>query len=280
MTLRHIMLSCLCVFLLPADVLAEETQAKLTESEIADLFSQGKELFREANETAARDNAAAIELYQKAALRFERIAREGGVDNGKLYYNIGNAYFRMKDIGRAILNYRRAMEYLPGNGQLRESLAHARDQRVDVFEVTERPAWLEWLFFWHFKLDDGARLALFVIAYAAIWVLALWRLFVGSRGQETFRQGQVVCLIVCLVTGISMLMLGWRAEESEAAVVITDEVEARKGDGFIYEPAFKSALHTGTEVEITEIRGDWAKGRFGNGDAAWLPREAIALVAP
>jgi tetratricopeptide (TPR) repeat protein len=244
------------------------------------VLDEANESFQRANEAALTDPGEASRLYEEAVLRFEYLTGEGGVRNGFAFGNLANIYFLGGDLGRAILNYRRAMEYLPGNAQLRDSLAHARDQRVDVFEATERPAWLEWLFFWHFKLDDRARLALFVIAYAAIWVLALWRLFAGSRGQETFRQGLVACLIVCFLMGISMLMLGWRGEESEAAVVITDEVEARKGDGFIYEPTFKSALHAGTEVEITEIRGDWAKGRFGNGEAAWLPREAIALVGP
>ena len=53
------------------------------------------------------DPEQAKALYLKAALRFERIAQEGNIQNGKLYYNMGNTYFRMGDIGRAIRDMRR-----------------------------------------------------------------------------------------------------------------------------------------------------------------------------
>jgi tetratricopeptide (TPR) repeat protein len=243
------------------------------------VLDEANDYFQSANEAALTDPGKAGELYEEAVLRFEYLTGEGGLRNGYLYGNLGNTYFLGGDLGRAILNYRRAVDYLPGNEQLRDSLAHARDQRVDVFEATEQAAWIEWLFFWHFKFNGNIRLALFVAAYAAIWCLALWRLFSGPSRQEAFRQGVIVCLVVCVLTGASMLVHRGTSEDGKAAVVLSDEVEARKGDGFIYEPAFKSALHAGTEVEVTEYRGDWVKGRFGNGETAWLPREVIGLVS-
>jgi tetratricopeptide (TPR) repeat protein len=242
------------------------------------VLDEANDYFQRANEAALTDPGEAGKLYEEAVLRFEYLAGEAELRNGYVFGNLANTYFLAGDLGRAIMNYRRAVEYLPGNAQLRESLAHARDQRVDVFETQERAAWVEWLFFWHYKLDDRTRVALFVTAYALIWVLALWRLFAGRRRQESFRQGVIACLIVCFLAGSSILIKSWGAGDGAAAVLLIDEVEARKGDGFIYEPAFKSALHAGTEVEIIEVRGAWVKGLFGNGEAAWLPREVIGRV--
>ena len=76
----------ICLFILSANVFS----GTLSREETADLFSQGKDLFRRANQLAARNPEEAKKLYRDAAMRFERIAREGGVHNGRLYYNIGN----------------------------------------------------------------------------------------------------------------------------------------------------------------------------------------------
>jgi hypothetical protein len=178
-----ILTACLVLLLLPMPLLAEDSPANLTASEISDLFSQGKEFFRQANETSATDATdatdatAARELYQKAALRFERIANEGGVDNGKLYYNIGNAYFRMKDIGRAILSYRRAELYAPNDANLQQNLAYALQRRQDEVEVQAQRKIMHTLFFWHYDISARSRAWMFGGAFASAWVFATLLLF-------------------------------------------------------------------------------------------------------
>ena len=59
----------------------------LAESEKNELYSQGKDFFHQATEISASDPETAKALYGKALLRFNRIAEEGGVRNGRLFYN-------------------------------------------------------------------------------------------------------------------------------------------------------------------------------------------------
>ena len=91
---------------------------KLSHSEERELYRQGTEYFHQAVETEKTDPDAARDLFEKAAFRFERLVAEGGVRNGKLFYNIGNIHFLLGDIGRAILNYRRAGLYIPNDPNL------------------------------------------------------------------------------------------------------------------------------------------------------------------
>ena len=90
----------LSVFLLLLSVTS--LPASMSDSESRTVFSEANGLFREANEVAAWNPIAAEDLYRRAALRFERLVEEGGIRNGKLYYNLGNAYFRANDVGRAL----------------------------------------------------------------------------------------------------------------------------------------------------------------------------------
>ena len=159
-------------------LLAISATAQLTtEPERQALFVEANQLFREANEVAATNPIAADDLYRRSALRFERLVTVGGVRNGQLFYNIGNAYFRTNDVGRAILNYRRAEQYIGDDPNLVQNLNHARGTRLDSFEETQETQVLKTLLFWHYDISTGSRSMLFALLAAVFWTAAAVRLF-------------------------------------------------------------------------------------------------------
>jgi tetratricopeptide (TPR) repeat protein len=87
--------------------MATPGRSAMPKEEVYSLFNQANQFFREAN-TATDDPDKAQKLDEKAILNYEKIISDGRIKNSKLYYNLGNAYFLKEDIGRAILNYRRA----------------------------------------------------------------------------------------------------------------------------------------------------------------------------
>ena len=248
--------------------------APLDRTEIIDLFSQGKELFRQANQT--RDPQQASELYGKAVLRFERIVREGEIQNGKLFYNIGNAYFRMDDLGRAILNYRRAEQFIPNDVNLNQNLAYARQRRVDNFEEPPEKRVLKTLFFWHHDLSARARSILFGAAFVLLWVALATRLF--------FRRPFLIWIVSLSALTAALFLSSLLVEmvstgSNPSGVILAEEVIARKGDSQTYEPSFKEPLHRGTEFLLIENRTDWLYVELPDGRRCWLPAEAVELIA-
>lgn len=266
----------LAAALAPIAALGGETSpARISEAEIADLFSQGKESFRLANELSGSDPAAAHDLYRKAALRFERIAGEGGIDNGKLYYNIGNAYFRMQDLGRAILNYRRAELFIPNDANLQQNLAYALQRRKDAIEVETQTKVLHTLFFWHYEVPARARAWLFAAAFTGAWGAAALLLFVQRSALKWLAGILAVCAVACLA---SLLVEAGAQETARRGVIIAESAVARKGDSESYEPSFQDALHAGTEFQMLEDRGDWLNVALADGRSCWLPRADVELV--
>ena len=71
-------------------------------------------------EYAAGDFKAAIQGYEELV--------RSGQDTPNLFYNLGNAYFRQKDFGRAILNYERALALEPHPPEADANLRIARDE--------------------------------------------------------------------------------------------------------------------------------------------------------
>lgn len=249
--------------------------AELNDTEIADLFSQGKEFFRQANEIAASKPQDARDLYRKAALRFERISREGGVQNGKLYYNIGNAYFRMNDFGRAILNYRRAEQFIPNDPNLQQNLESARKRRTDRIEEQQRTKVLKTVFFWHYDLSARTRSTIFTIAFLILWGCAAARLFF-PRPFLKWVIGVSAALSVFFLA--SILVEHSNLRKHRPGVILAQEVIARKGDSETYQPSFKEPLHAGTEFTLVEDRGEWLHLELIDSRRCWIPSKAAGLV--
>lgn len=246
----------------------------LSAAETQQLFQQATESFRRGNELFRTDPAAAKNSYQAAIVRFERIVEQGGIRNGKLFYNIGNAYFRMDDLGRAILNYRRAAQFIPGDPNLAQNLKYARSRRVDQIKDKQETQVLRTLLFWHYDLSPRTRSVIFAVFFVGFWALASLRLFFTDRVSR-------VLLVPC--GAMALLFLGSLALEAaggseRGGVIVAEQVVARKGDGDTYEPSFKEPLHAGTEFALLEDRGEWYQVELADGQRCWLPAAAAGLV--
>ena len=107
-----------CLFL---SITAATAEARLPKDQIYALYNRANETFRQANST--KDPEQAKRLYEKAILNFEKIIDQGQVENAKLYYNLANAYFLHGQIGKAILNYRRAVKIDDSDENIQKNLS-------------------------------------------------------------------------------------------------------------------------------------------------------------
>ena len=265
------------VFLLifPGISFEASSAATLDKESVSELHFEAKEMFRQANELSAQAPEKAADLYKKSALRYERIIQEGGIRNGKLYYNLGNAYFRIKDIGRAILNYLRAEQYIPDDPNLKQNLEYARGKRLDKIEEKQEIKVLKTLFFWHYDLSTKARVIIFAVSFIILWSSAAVRIFIRKK----FLKYLIVVSVV-----LSVLIAGSLTAEEVSfrknlpGVIISDEVVARKGNSETYEPSFKDPLHAGTEFRLLEDRGNWYRIELADARTCWVPSKDVETV--
>jgi tetratricopeptide (TPR) repeat protein len=249
--------------------------AKLNTQETSSNLSQGEQAFRKAMELDRSDPEAARGFYQDAILNFERIVKEGGIRNGSLYYNIGNAYFRLGDIGRAILNYKRASLYMANDPNLKQNLDYARNRRADRIERKEQEKVYRTLFFLHYDIPSRVKLIIFAACFAAVWVSAGIRLFVKVGGLKVVL---VVAAVASAVFLASLVVDAVSFTNRPAGVITADEMTGRMGDAETYQPSFKEPLHSGTEFNLLEKRTGWWRIELENGDETWIPAGAAEIV--
>jgi hypothetical protein len=231
------------LFLVTFLTVSASAETSLSGPADAELLGRANELFRQANELYGTDPDTARELYKKSLLRFEKLANDG-VKNGKLFYNIGNVYFRLNDLGRAILNYRRAELYIPDNANLQRNLAYALSRRVDRIDVKQEEKVLKTLFFWHYDLPLTVRSGVFAIFYVSFWLFAGWRFF---RSGPLTNWGLGISLLLSSFFLGSLLTDRFAQAGNVTGVLVESEVIARKGDGMSYQPSFKAPLHAGAD---------------------------------
>jgi hypothetical protein len=224
----------------------------------------------------------AIEIYQSLV--------EQGVKDGRLYYNLGNAYFKTGDLGRAVLNYRRAQDLLPRDEDVATNLQLARAQTQDRLEREESGALVQFvrrlLMEWT-TLNEIATLAL------GLWIL-LCGLFIivilaagATKWHRVRRLLGYVMLGVGILLALSLLSIGLRVTEVRnrpPAVIVAPSVEVRSGPGTDYLTEF--TLHAGAEVRVLERRDTvadattWVRITLPGDLQGWIPDNTVEGVYP
>lgn len=246
------------------------TEETLIPPEIQELMQEATSFFHQAGENDNPEQA--LKFYEKALLRYQKINKS--IPSGKVYYNIGNTYFRMGNIGQAIANYRRAEQHLPGDPNLQHNLVYVLGKRQDTIIPQQKETLLRALFFWHYDLSQNIRSTIVIYSYIGFWVIA-GVVFLSPWRISPWSLAPFAAVTLLLASSLFLSNYGTK----DAAGVITDlEVIARKGDSRSYQSSFTAPLHAGIEFILLERRGSWLYVELQDGRQCWLPARSCELI--
>ena len=255
--------------------LANPAKAQLSEEQIYPLFNQGNQAFRQANlKTSNLDEAKG--LYEKAILSYERVINDGQIKNAKLYYNLGNAYFLKGDIGKAILNYRRAENLDDSDANIQKNLSFARSRRTDKVKIKTEKQVLKTLFFWHYDFSIKVKFVLTCTFFAVVCLGLSARIWFGSNTTATTISVITVILTLCFL--VSVILETYSKSNKICGVITAEKVVARQGDGQNYSESFKEPLHSGMEFELIEQRKGWLHIKLSDNSDGWIPDDSSELI--
>ena len=216
--------------------------------------------------------------FERAAIAYEEIVRRG-VSHEDLFYNLGNAYFRVGRLGPAVYNYERALRVEPGFDDARYNLAVAREVIAERFgsrlKGAERPTlWIRVATF----MSIG-RLTFFAILFNVVFFAVLIGLrFLADGFARTSLivtngfVGGALLIVVVLLIGHSYYL-----ERVSVGVVLPDQVIMREGAD--ERRAERGLLHPGLRVEV--IGSDpsgWVRVRLSNSGEGWVRAETIGRL--
>ena len=219
-------------------------------------------------------------LYAAGQFADAAKAYEGAVHQGdyraNLFYNLANAYYRLGDRGRAILNYQRTLLLEPGHAEAAANLAFVRGRALSE-SGTRPPGTL-----------PAVREALAgpgVDVYGWLAAGAGWLGLLGL-GLAIFRPRARVAGTLLAVAGAAgcVLLIGiidWLdggLKSPQRAVVLADDTPA------LYAPADNAKaivrLPVGGEVHILSEQGPWEYVRLADGTRGWMATDKLGRVDP
>ena len=216
------------------------------------------------------DMAKSPEEFRESAKVLESFVADGFC-NGAVYYNLGNAYYRAGDFGRAILNYRKAKHYLPRDPLLEANLQQALASAPGKIAEPPMP-WWQHVMFWQESLSHPARVAIALISSSLAPILAFIAFWFRRHNLLWLAGGMTaMALLFTLDAGLNS-----PERFSASRAVISGETVARKGIGKDYEAAFDAPLRDGAEFIILNETSGWTFGHFAGIGNGWVRNEFVA----
>jgi len=234
------------------------------------IFSEAQSTFSEGlNKIGAEKQLTML----KAANQFEYMVNTLNIENGYLYFNIGNAYYEAGDLGKAILNYRIAERLIPGYMDLGHNLDQARaDLNLPAPEKSWYADIIKGIFFWHYMIDYANRRLVFLCLFVLLWLVLTIMIF---QRHTLIKAGLIFVLLLNFAFGSSYLISLYEIKFVHAGVVTAKTTFARRGPGLSYEKLFEQPLPGGTEFNIVDDQEDWWKVQLPGGEMVWLKKEDI-----
>lgn len=229
-----------------------------------EIYRQGNQLYQ------SEEYAAAVEAYEAV--------RAAGWASADLHYNLGNAYFKTGELGRAILSWERALVWAPGDPDVEANLELARSLTVDAVEPLPRFWLLDAARWWVDLLPRSALLLLVGSAWiatgagAVVWTLARGE---GARRAGRWLLGAAGAVVV--VFGLNLAVREVGIGRPERAVILAASVPVRSA------PAEEDDLtlfevHEGTRVRIDQRTGAWAEIVLDDGKVGWVPLDVMETI--
>ena len=225
---------------------------------------------------ADADSAFVQEHYQQAIKDYEALLKQGV--SAELYYNLGNAYYRMDNMTQAVLNYERALLLSPGDKDIRFNLQMARSKTIDKITPESEMFFVTWYrsLVNLQSVDAWARLAL--IALVAAIVLALLYLFVDSLWlRKVGFFGGILFVLVFLVSNLFAWQQKRGLDHRTGAIIIQSAVNVKSTPSKNGTELF--ILHEGTKVIITDASmKEWRQVRTADGKEGWLLASDVEVI--
>jgi len=246
----------LLALLLPAASALAPRAAAAEDSALA-LHDRGLSLYE------AEDYDGAIEAFR------EVLAAD--VDDPRVHYNLGNAYFKAGRLGFAVWHYRKALEMAPRDEDIRSNLEYARFLALDSIEANARTDTRvrDWL--------DRVTAREVLRGASALWALATLSLVAWQIARaRVFRRVGAGLLVGWAAVMVVAGAVDHRARNRNEAVVLAREAIVRNGPGETFETAF--VLHEGAEAVVEGERGPWTEISLPGELRGWIDSDQIGRL--
>ncbi len=232
-------------------------------SDLSELMSKGNEYYKN-------------NQFQLAIDEYNKVVNQG-YEGASLYYNLGNAHYRLGEIGYAILFYEKALKFSPSDEDIKHNLALARLNLKD--KVDTLPP------FFIFNIWEGL-IALFsvtgwayvtYIIYILLLIAIIFYFFSKSSTQQRVSFFSGVALLLLILLSVLLLNVKMNKEyKLKSGIILQPEVTAKTSPDNSSKDGF--TIHEGLKVKLEDRVDNWVKIRLDDGKIGWIPEQDLGEI--
>ena len=230
-------------------------------------FATDASLFSQANSQYQNGN------FKEAAAGYEKIISQGN-PSAAVYYNLGNAYFRLNQKGRALISYERALEVSPRDRDVLWNKNILKTALPDHIEPQDEGLTLSWIR----KITDFLSIHEIASVFSGLlflfMIISALLFLIPPAGQWAGRFR--VLLLVLFLPVSALFVMKWLDVKDPTVVVLSKEVYARYGPSDTETKAF--LLHEGAEAKVRDETEGWLYVGLANKNSGWVPKESCGAV--
>lgn len=213
--------------------------------------------------------------YANAIEAYEELLKQG-YQSDKLYYNLGNAYYRNNQLGKAIYNYNLAHQLNPSDEDIAVNLEIANSKTVDKIDAKTN--------FFASVLKTRVVNSLSTTQWAWLSILSLLLAlpllfcFIVSP-KPVIKKLSFFSGLLALLVFTGAMVLGFVAlnDKQEISFAIITDRECKVYNEPQADDKQKFALHEGTKVKVLDSNEEWTSIKLENGNEGWVKTRALGL---
>lgn len=230
-------------------------------------FAQNEELFDEANSAYQSGD------YEAALTKYEAILEKGEA-SAELYFNLGNAHYKMNHVAPSIYYYEKALQLDPADEDIKINIEFARNMAIDDIEEIERTGFSQW-YNSLISTFSYATWAIFAIVFSVLFValFLLYHFSYRSLYKRLYFSGAILFIVLCVVSVLFAFQQRSYIQDNQYAIIFSEEIEVRNEPTLRSEPSFE--LHEGTKTKVLENYQEWSRIELSNGAQGWVISDEI-----
>jgi len=233
------------------------------------VFAQGMESFDAANKAYNEGK------FQEAVNEYQKIIAHGA-HSFEVYFNLGNAYYKLNDVANSIYFYEKAALINKDHPSLQVNLAYARQMTIDAINQ-KRENGLSTVVNGVIQSVPLSTWTLLSILFMLLFVVSyLIFLFWNTTKIKRLAFGSSLILIVLSLSTYALAYQHQALEAQEAPAIIFENTIVKA------EPNERGAklfeLHLGTKVQVQDQMGEWAQVQLADGQQGWLLQQSIKPI--
>lgn len=227
--------------------------------------------------------------YTTAIEEFERID-ELGYESDELYYNLANAYYKKGEgnvvsgrsfaggeLGRAVLNYRRALMLNPTHEDARYNLDITIDRTDDIREVPNGV--LAQL--WHSMQGAMSANGWTILSIAMLFItLALVLVYMLSKSVVMRKVSffTAIATLLLFITTTALALSQRSAHQSDnRGVLVCENTEAVHSEPNNYSKVIRTHSQ-GVTLKLLRSKGEWVEVQFADGEKGWVRSVSVEKI--